>query len=392
MNDRPAILDNKPVFEQALPFVRPTLPAYENLSGQAAEILSTGMLTKGKYLRDFEERLAAHLGVKHAVGVSSCTTGLMLTYQGLDLAGEVIVPGFTFMATVSALVWSGLRPIFVDVDFETTNIDAAQVEKAITPETSAIVAVHNFGNPAPIKELEEIAARHSLKLIFDAAHGFGALYRGQPVGRFGDAEVFSLSPTKLLVAGEGGIVATNDDELARRVRVGREYGNDGHYGTEFPGINARLAEFNAILGLESLEMLESNACGRNRVAALFRERLGQLPGVSFQRIEPQNRSSYKDFSIVIDESEFGLSRDQLAQALREEGVDTRNYYDPPVHLHKPYKIYFREGQALPVTEDLARRSISLPIYSHMNDETVYGICRAVERIYRHASEVKKALA
>jgi len=393
MIDKPAILGNTPLFDQFVPIVRPTLPRYDDrLARQVAEILQTGMLTKGKYLCEFEGRMAEYLGVRHAVAVSSCTLGLLLTYHGLGLKGEVIVPSFTFMATVHPLIWVGAEPVFVDIDPYTWNIDPARVEAVVTERTTAIVAVHNFGNPAPVAELEAIARRYGLKLIFDAAHGFGAFYRGRPVGGFGDAEVFSLSPTKLLVAGEGGIVATNHDDLAEHIRVGREYGNPGDYGSDFPGLNARLSEFNAILGLRSLEMLEENTLCRNRVAAAFRDRLGHVPGLTFQQIHPEDRSSYKDFSLLVDEEKFGLTRDELALALRAENIDTRKYHDPPVHTHKAYRhLYHRYKDALPITNDVARKSLSLPIWSHMDHDTVAGICHAVERIHRHADSVRSVL-
>src|SRR5438093_1590971 len=226
MNTKPAILGNTPVFDRKTPIVHPLLPNFTALANGVKSILGSGMVTKGQYLHAFEAAVAQHLGVKHAVAVSSCTTGLMLTYQGLDLTGDVVVPSFTFMATVSSLVWAGLRPVFADVDLGTTNLDPAAAEAAITPRTSAIVAVHNFGNPADIDALQALADRHSLRLIFDAAHGFGALYQGVPVGPQGDVNVYSLSPTKLLIAGEGGIVATNNNDLAEKIRIGREYGND----------------------------------------------------------------------------------------------------------------------------------------------------------------------
>jgi len=393
MVDKPAILGGTPIFNQFIPLVQPTLPPYDGrLARQVAELFETGMLTKGKYLSEFEARVAEYLGVKHAVAVSSCTLGLLLTYQGLGFEGEVIVPSFTFMATVHPLVWVNAEPVFVDIDPYTWNIDPAKVEAAITERTTAIVAVHNFGNPAPVAELEAIAHRYGLKLVFDAAHGFGSLYRGRPVGGFGDAEVFSLSPTKLLVAGEGGIVATNNDDLAEHIRVGREYGNPGDYDSRFPGLNARLPEFNAILGLRSLEMLEENALRRNRVAAAFRERLGQIPGLNFQRVHPEDRSSYKDFSLLIDEAAFGLTRDELALALRAENIDTRKYHDPPVHTHTAYRyLYERYRDNLPVTDSIAPRSLSLPIWSHMDEATVDGICTAIERIHTYADEVKAAL-
>ncbi|HEX2980273.1 MAG TPA: DegT/DnrJ/EryC1/StrS family aminotransferase, partial [Anaerolineaceae bacterium] len=286
MSSLPAILGGKPRFDRKIQIVRPVLPSMSEMQADMDRILSSGMVTKGPYLKAFEDAIAQHLGVKHAIGVSSCTTGLMLTYRGLGLTGDVVVPSFTFMATVSALVWCGLRPIYADVNPETTNLDPAAAEAAITPRTSAIVAVHNFGNPAEIDALEAVARRHGLKLIFDAAHGFGALYQGKPVGGQGDAQVFSLSPTKLLITGEGGIVATNDDALAERIRIGREYGNDGHYDTLFAGLNARMPEANALIGLRSLERLEDAASTRNNTVAMYQELLGSLPGVAFQKVAP----------------------------------------------------------------------------------------------------------
>jgi dTDP-4-amino-4,6-dideoxygalactose transaminase len=390
--DLPAILGGPPRFERPVPFVRPSLPAYSDLAAELEAIVSSGLLTKGNRLRQFEEAVAAHLSVQHAVAVSSCTTGLMLVYQGLGLTGEVIVPSFTFMATVSALVWNDLQPVYVDVDFDTTNIDPAAVEAAITPRTSAIVAVHNFGNPAPIAALEELARRRNLKLVFDAAHGFGTLYQGQPVGRQGDAQVFSLSPTKLLVAGEGGIVATNDDTLAQRIRLGREYGNDGAYDSAFAGMNARMPEISALVGLRGLPLLEATARFRNEVARQYRAGLEGLPGLRFQAVRGEDRSSYKDFSIVVEAERFGLSRDELALALRAEHVDTRKYYDPPVHRQTAYRRFAPAGLALPRTEALARGSLSLPIGAQVDEAVAAGVCGAVRAIWAARDEVRRRLA
>jgi dTDP-4-amino-4,6-dideoxygalactose transaminase len=394
MPSLPAILSHRPTFETVVPFARPTLPLFEDgLRSKMAGILESGILTKGEYLNEFERLVADYLGVRHAVAVSSGTLGLLLAYHGLALKQEVIVPSFTFMATVHPLVWLGARPVFVDIDRRTWNIDPARVEAAITPRTTAIVAVHNFGNPAPIAELESIASKHGLKLVFDAAHGFGTLYQGRPVGRFGEAEVFSLSPTKLLVAGEGGIVATDDDALAEHVRVGREYGNPGDYGSDFPGVNARMPEINAVLGIHSLTMLEENADRRNRLVAAYREALDTVPGITFQEIAPGNRCSYKDLSITIDEDGFGLSRDELALALKAENIDTRKYHDPPVHTHKTYREFLEaQSDPLSVTVELARKSLSLPIWSHMSLDMVEKMCDAIREIHDHGAEVKQALA
>jgi dTDP-4-amino-4,6-dideoxygalactose transaminase len=388
----PAILAGKPAFEKLLPIVRPTLPKYEDLAGDMSEIVGSGMVTRGRQLQLFEEAAAAHLRVKHALAVSSCTSGLMLVYQGLGLKGEIVAPSFTFMATVSAAVWAGLRPVLVDVDRATHNIDPVAAERAITPATTAIVAVHNFGNPANIAALEEIAARRGVKLVFDAAHGFGAQYQGVPVGPQGDAQVYSLSPTKLVVAGEGGIVATNCDQLAEKIRRGREYGMGAGYDSLFPGINARMSEFHACLGRHSLAMLAQNANRRQEIVTLFRAELGRLPGIHFQEVLPGNRASYKDFSITIDAETFGLSRDELAQALAAENINTRKYYDPPVHRQTAYRHFAPAENSLSVTNWLARASLSLPLWSHMTDEIALQICRACKRIYEAAGEVKERLA
>ena len=386
MDKVPAILGGEPMFQEKINMVRPVLPDYSVMAEGIKEILSTGMVTKGRYMREFEKAIAEHLGVEHAVAVSSCTSGLMLAYKGLGLTGDVVVPSFTFMATVSALAWCGLRPVFADVDVKTTDLDPQAVEAAITPETSAIVAVHNFGNPAEIEALQSIAKRRGLKLVFDAAHGFGALYQGKPVGAQADAQVFSLSPTKLLITGEGGIVATNDDILAESILMGREYGNDGNYDSAFPGLNARMPELNALMGLHSLEDLENAAQSRNATAALYQEMLGRFPGVDFQEVRPGNRNSYREYSITINPNAFGMDRDQLVLALCAENVDTRKYYDPPVHRQSAYRKYFN-GDSLENTDWLSSHSISLPMWSHMNPMVPLGIYEAIERIYRNARAV-----
>lgn len=390
MKNKPAILGGDKIFNDKINIVRPFLPTFDEISDEVDEILKSGILTKGDYLTAFEEAIKSHLSVKHAIAVSSCTTGLMLTYKWMGSHGKVIVPSFTFIATISALLWAGLRPTFVDVDINTFNIAPDAIESAITPETIGIVAVHNYGNPADMDTLPQIAERNSLKLICDAAHGFGSLYKGMPVGAQGDAQIFSLSPTKLLICGEGGIVATNNDELASFIRIAREYGNDGKYDCIIPGINARMPEFNAIIGLHSLKKLEQSAVHRNWIASCFCQKLGKLPGVTFQQVQPGNRNSYKEFTIIIDNDSFGLSRDELAIALAAENIDSRKYYDPPAHLQTAFR-HHGDGCHLPQTEYLSRNCLSLPIWSHMDEEVVLSICTAVIRIHENADKIHSML-
>jgi dTDP-4-amino-4,6-dideoxygalactose transaminase len=388
---QPAILGGRPLFAKKTPMVRPVLPSFEVLEEGIRHILDSGMVTRGKYLEAFEKAVAERLGVRHAIAVSSCTSGLMLVYRGLGLQGQVVAPSFTFMATISALTWCGLEPVFAEVDPETTTLDPAAVESAITPRTTAIVAVHNFGNPADIQGLEDVARRHELKLVFDAAHGFGALYAGRQLGGQGHAQVFSMSPTKLLITGEGGLIATNDDHLADQIRMGREYGNDGHYDSAFPGLNARMPEFNALMGLHSLDMLEAAALSRNQTADSFHRGLSSLPGIGFQRVRPVDRHSYREFSVMIDPAAFGLTRDQLAEALLAENVDSRKYYDPPAHCQTAYR-HFYDGRSLANTEYLASHSLSLPMWSNMEQEVVDKICLAFQRIHLNATEIAGKLS
>jgi dTDP-4-amino-4,6-dideoxygalactose transaminase len=397
-----------------VPFVRPALPPVEAVRPAIDEIVRTGRLTKGPYVERFEKAVAQRLGVRHAVAVSSCTVGLMLVYRALDLAagscrsrrgiaegcsvgsmeplsrfgvarsgsrsepmGEVIIPSFTFLAAPAAIVWNNLRPVFVEVDPRTTNVTPQAVKAAISPRTVAIAACHNFGNPCDVPALEAIAGEHGLPLIIDAAHGFGASVHGRPVGAGATAQVFSLSPTKLLVAGEGGIVATDCDCLAHFVRLGREYGNDGSYDALFPGVNGRMPEMSAAMGLASLEILDAVADRRNQIADLYRRELAQLPGIGFVEIPAGGRSSYKDFSITIDPTRFGMSRDALRRALASRGIETRAYYDPPCHRQTAFEHFHDRMRPLPQTDMLAARSIALPIGGHVNEAVVAEVCETI---------------
>lgn len=375
---------HQPLFKTRIPIVKPVLPNWEAVEETFKSILQSGIVTKGEHVRALEASVAEYLDTRHAVAVSSGTAGLLLAYQALDLSGEVILPSFTFMATASAMIWAGLTPVFVDVDYATRNIDVAAAAAAITPNTSAIVAVHNGGNPADIDELVSLAGRHDLRIIFDSAHAFGSRYHDCVVGTQGDAHVFSLSPTKLVIAGEGGIVATNNSEVAEKVRIGREYGNRGDYDSEFAGINARLPELNAVLAKHSLCQLQSAISRRNELASLYKELLSTLPGIGFQRIREGNLSSYKDFAITIDSDEFGLTRDELAGSLAADNIDTRTYFDPPLHRQLGYRKFVEFNQVFPNTDRLSSTILDLPIWSQMDREIVEGICLAIKRAHHAA--------
>jgi len=389
MSDRiPAILGGKPKFSSLVPIIRPTLPPLNDLIQNLKDIFNSGMITNHKYVQELEDKLKNHLEVNNVIALSNCTTGLLLLERCLKLEGEVITPSFSFSATSTALVWLNLKPIFVDCNQKKFTINVEKIQDKINSNTSAILATHIFGNPCDIKALEEIAEDYNLKLIFDSAHGAGSIYRGKKIGNFGDGESFSMSPTKVLTAGEGGFITTSNNRLADSIKIGRNYGNPGNYNTSFIGLSGRLAEFNAILALKSLEMLEQNVKNRQKIAQHYKKRLSKLPGITFQEIEDNSRSSYKDFAIKIDVAEFGLTRDKLYESLNTENIMTKKYFFPPIHQQSAFKPYL-SGQNLDLefTDDLAENILCLPIYSHMGLSLVDKICDSIERIYNFRSEI-----
>lgn len=383
LSGAPAIAGGTPAFAARLPLVRPSVPQLDALSPDLRDILASGVLTNGPTVRRFEDRAAEAIEVDHCVAVSSCTAGLMLILRVAELDGEVIVPSFTFAATAHAVVWNGLTPVFADVDERSLTLSAHAAASVLGDRCSAILATHTYGTPCDVEGLEQLARARGVRLFFDAAHAFGSRRGGVPVGGFGDAEVFSLSPTKLLVAGEGGLIATNDGELAERCRIGRDYGNPGNYDCLFVGLNARMSELHAALGRASLETLEARIERRNELAQRYRAALASLPGVSFPRVGETDRSTYKDFTILLDRDAFGLDARELARALDVEGIDTRRYYAPPVHAMHAYARWDPGPGRLPVTERVSERCLTLPMWEGMRDEDPGVVAAAIGRIRSH---------
>jgi dTDP-4-amino-4,6-dideoxygalactose transaminase len=368
-----------------VPLTRPSVPDPVIMAPYLDKILSSGVLTNGPYVRELEQAAAAHLGVDHCVAVASCTAGLMLVLRAAGLSGDVVLPSFTFMATAHAVVWNGLRPVFADVDPGSLTLSPEAVERAIGVRTSAILATHLYGTPCDIGGLSELARSHGIRLFFDAAHAFGSNHLGSPVGRFGDAEIFSLSPTKIVVAGEGGIIATDDASLADRCRIGRDYGNPGDYDCQFVGLNARMSEFHAAMALVSLEGLNERVRRRNMLAGLYRERLSDVPGLRFPEVRDGDRSTYKDFTVLVDPDAFGIDADGLSAALAAVGIETRRYYSPPVHEMRAYRSSHVADGGLPNTVAAARCALTLPMWSEMSEQTVVRVVEAVERIRAHVT-------
>jgi len=392
MSEKPAVLGGKPAFENIVPIVKPPLKAIiEKTLIDYRRILESGMITNFEFVQKLEEAAASYIGVNHCIATASCTSALILAIKALGIKdGEALIPSFTFPATAHAVRWSNLQIKLVDCDPETFNMSVEDLQEMVTRKSKVIMPVHVFGNPCETKAIDEIAEDNRLKVVYDAAHAFGARQDRDPVGRFGDAEVFSGSPTKAFTTVEGGIVATNNTEIAQKIKIGRNYGHRGDYNCEMPGMSARMSELHAALGLNLLPHVSSDVEKRNRVARKYRKGLDKLPGIRFQKITTNSKSTYKDFAILVDREKFGLSRDQLASCLEKENVMTRKYFYPPIHMQKCYPELNVEDSALPNTSHVSKSVLCLPMFSELVDEQIRGIVEAVSRVQHHAEEIQGA--
>lgn len=372
-----------PAFPDGLALNRPTLPDLPRLVARLGDILESGQLTNGRTVAELEEQVAERLGVPHVVAVASCTAGLALTYQALGVRGDVVMPSFTFSASAHAVVWSGGRPRFADVEAGTLCLDPASAAP-LADGAAAISATHVYGTPCRTEALESLARSAGIPLVFDAAHALGSRRQGRPVGGFGHAEVFSLSPTKVTVAGEGGLVATHDEGLARAVRLGRNYGNPGDYDCRFPGLNARMSELHAAVALHSLRWLDHQVSRRNQLVDAFWGRLAGVPGLRRPEVAPGDVSTYKDLTLIVDPGTFGLSAGGLGAALWNEGVDTRRYYHPAVHAQRAYR-HLPPPPPLPVTERVAPAVLSLPLWSHMDFGLMHRLADCVAVVHERTN-------
>lgn len=364
----------------------PSLPEFRDIESELYQVWSTGFLTTASFTKRFEEAVASYAGVRHAIAVNSCTSGLMLLLRALGVRGEVILPSFTFAATALAVLWNGLKPVFVDVDPSTYTLDPARVEAAITDDTSAIVPVNVFGLPPAYSALCQIGDRYRLKVIVDSAQGLGAGYFGRPVGGFGNAEVFSLSPTKVVTAVEGGVITTSDDLLAHLIRQMRDYGKSLN-GEDicWQGLSARFSELHAIIGYHNLKRIEELRSKRFLLMGIYTEGLTDLRGISFQKVPEGYRSSGNYIAIQVGD-ETSVTRDQLHEFLKSEGIESKRYFYPALHRQELFaRLGMKKIPPLPITEHLSATCLALPLYDALNDKEVL---RVVESIRRRFDNLK----
>ncbi len=372
---------------------RPIIPVCEpTLTGNELKYITQAVETNwissaGSFIRDFERKFAELCGVRYGVACANGTVALHLALAtlGLEPGDEVIIPTFTMIATANAVSYCGARPVLVDSEPCTWNLDLDQVEDRITPRTRAIMPVHTYGHPVDMDALRAIAARHGLAIIEDAAEAHGARYKGRPVGGLGDAACFSFYGNKIITTGEGGMVTTNDEQIARLAWNLRDhaFSHERHFWHKFIGFNYRMTNMQAAIGLAQTEQLEKFVQMRRANAAHYSALLAAVPGIFTPPQAAWALNVYWMYGILVDEAQFGMNRDQLRKALADAGIETRTFFIP-MHCQPIYFDQFR-GQRFPVAEDLCRRGFYLPSASSLTRAEI-------ERVVRTIAETHQASA
>lgn len=355
-----AINGAPPAFAEPVHVGRPNIAGREAFAGLVEEMFGSRWLTNdGPLVRAFEQQVADYLGVAHCVAMCNGTIALEIAIRALGMDGEVIVPSYTFIATAHALHWQGITPVFADIDPVTHNLDPNAVRRMITPRTSGIIGVHLWGRPAPVEALEEIAEEHRLKLIFDAAHAFGCNYNGRKIGGLGHAEVLSFHATKFFNTFEGGAVVTNDDALAKKMKLMRNFGFSGIDNVVHPGTNGKMTEICAAMGLANFEHIDTVVDVNRRNYKTYREALAGISGISL--LEQDTEGGNCQYVVIEVAPGCPAIRDDIIAALHAENVLARRYFWPGCHRMKPYRDLFpHAGLLLPCTEEVADRVIVLP--------------------------------
>ena len=377
---KPELSIGTPVFSEKLHVGCPNIGNRDQLMARINDILDKRWLTNnGSYVQEFERKIANLVGAKHCIATCNATVGLEIAIRAAGLKGEVIIPSFTFIATAHALQWQEITPVFCDIDPVTHTIDPAKVEAMITPRTTGIIGVHLWGNACNVEALSDIAKRHNLKLIFDAAHAFGCSHQGQMIGNFGELEIFSFHATKFLNSFEGGAIVTNNDELAAKIRLMENFGFAGMDNVIYIGTNGKMSEVSAAMGLTSLESIDEFIGVNYRNYKTYKEELSNLPGVSLFQYDEEEKCTYQYIVLEIDELAAKISRDKLIEILHNNNIMARRYFYPGCHRMEPYKSYFpHAGLLLPETEKLSSKIMILPTGTSINQAQIRLIAEVIK--------------
>lgn len=353
---------------------RSSMPSFEEYINEIKEIWDTRWLTNmGVKHKQLEKELKGYLDVDKIDLFTNGHMALELTLQAMNLSGEVITTPFTFASTTHAIVRNGLKPVFCDIDPDTYTIDTSKLESLITDRTSAIVPVHVYGNICDIDEIDRIARKYGLKVIYDAAHAFGETYNGKGVGNFGDAAMFSFHATKVFHTIEGGCVCFKDEQLGRNLYELKNFGIHGPEEVSAVGANAKMNEFCAAMGICNLRHLDGEIEKRRKVTERYRERLEGREGIRLNTVRPGVKSNYAYFPVIFDEKVFGKSREEVFEALAKEGIGARKYFYPLTNTFSAFHGAYDPGDT-PAALHISKRVLTLPLYADLSIEDVDRIC------------------
>lgn len=391
--DKLSIFGGQPLFQNKLHVGRPNIGNRTHLLERINDMLDRRWFSNnGPFVQELEQRIADLLGVKHCVAMCNGTVALEIAIRAAELKGEVIVPSFTFVATAHALQWQEITPVFCDIDPQTHTINPWRVEAMITPRTTGIIGVHLWGQPCNVEALEEIAQKHHLKLMFDASHAFSCSYKGRMIGNFGDAEVFSFHATKFFNTFEGGAVVTNNDELANKIRLMKNFGFAGYDNVTYIGTNGKMNEVSAAMGLTSLESIEEFTTINYQNYKHYQAEISNIPGISLFTFNESERCNYQYIVLEINEEETKISRNHLLKILHAENVIARRYFYPGCHRMEPYRSYFpHAGLLLPETEKLSQRVMILPTGTNITENHIKSICEIIRFSITNGIQIQERL-
>jgi dTDP-4-amino-4,6-dideoxygalactose transaminase len=355
-----------------IPVTKPFLPKEEKFQEYLDSIWDRQWLTNnGPLLNDFELKLKEYLGIDHLLFVSNGTFALQLAIKALNLSGEIITTPFSFVATTSSIVWEGCKPVYVDIDSETFNIDPSKIEAAITPQTSAILATHVYGNPCDIDAIQEIADKHGLKVIYDGAHCFGTNYKNRSVFEYGDISTTSFHATKLFHTIEGGAVFTRNPELLKKMAGMRNFGHNGPDTFSGLGVNGKNCEFHAAMGLCNLESVDEILEKRKTLSLHYYDRLSTLKA-RFPKLNRNKDYNYSYFPVLFDSEELMF---KCLDKLELSKIYCRRYFYPSLST-----LPYVDHTAMPVCDDVSRRIVCLPLYHSLTVSDLDLICRIILRV------------
>ena len=359
---------------------QPAMPPLSEFSGYLEQIWDSRVLTNnGPFHQQFENELAKYLGVKYISVFSNGTLALITALQALRITGEVITTPFSFVATTHALWWNNIKPVFVDIEPDTFTIDPRKIEAAITPQTTAIMAVHVYGNPCNLTEIQKIADTYGLKLIYDAAHAFGVKINGNSILNFGDLSILSFHATKVFNSIEGGAIVCPDEKTKKRIDHLKNFGFVDEVTVIEPGINAKMNEVQAAFGLLQLRYVDEYILKRKQISSLYCENLKDIKGISFLNDIPGVTHNYSYFPILVDAPAFGVSRDELYKKLIEHNIYGRRYFYPLISQFPTYRgLPSASPENLVTAEKVAKQVICLPIFPDLDMNSVLEICRIIK--------------